>query len=342
MASKSSDHGNRESSDRRTDEPMGQAWSSGAEHLGDSPRARQSGRFYGAAMGRASQRSGEYGSERRSMYDPREQPGYFPGSNPAHDDQQRGPGMRMGSSRYDTAGDFSVGYGNDSGFSRMAGPERGSSEWSPDDRGWMPTPRPLQDRGLGTQMGQSRLDAPRTWDDRTHLSGQYHGLPVGRLSPEHFGRTWHREALTARDVMSRSVKALGRQSTLREVSQLMESEDVGVVPVCDERGRLLGLVTDRDLVVRAFKDDKLPSQIRVADVMTDDVEAVTPDETVLDVIELMGKKQIRRVPVVDRDDRLLGIISLGDIANRADYDHDLQDALHRISNKRSFWSRLMR
>ena len=79
-------------------------------------------------------------------------------------------------------------------------------------------------------------------------------------------------------------------------------------------------------------------QLRVEDVMTDDVSAVTEDEPLTSVLDLMGRKQIRRVPVVDRDDRLLGIISMADIANRADYDEDLQDAFERISSRRSFWS----
>ena len=72
--------------------------------------------------------------------------------------------------------------------------------------------------------------------------------------------------------------------------------------------------------------------------MTDDVSAVTEDEPLTSVLDLMGRKQIRRVPVVDRNDRLLGIISMADIAHRADYDEDLQDAFERISSRRSFWS----
>ncbi|HJR41036.1 MAG TPA: CBS domain-containing protein, partial [Gemmatimonadaceae bacterium] len=83
-----------------------------------------------------------------------------------------------------------------------------------------------------------------------------------------------------------------------------------------------------------------PLALRVADVMTEDVEAVTPDELVRDVVDLMGDRQIRRVPVVDADDRLVGIISMADVATRADFDEDLQDALEEISARRSFWSRV--
>jgi CBS domain-containing protein len=153
-------------------------------------------------------------------------------------------------------------------------------------------------------------------------------------------RRWQREPLTAREVMTRNVRTARRDSMLRDVAQIMKDEDCGVVPIVDERGSLVGIVTDRDLVIRAFTGGKTPDQLRVSDVMTDDVEAVHPDENIHDIISLMGRRQIRRIPVVDRDDRVLGIISMGDIANRADYDEELQEALDRVSSKRSFWSRL--
>jgi CBS domain-containing protein len=153
-------------------------------------------------------------------------------------------------------------------------------------------------------------------------------------------RKWQREPLTAREIMTRGVKTLRRDSSLREVAQLMKDEDCGVVPIVDERGSLVGIVTDRDLVLRAFTGGKTPDQLRAMDVMTDDVECVHPDEDIHSIIAVMGKKQIRRIPVVEKDDRVIGIISMGDIANRADYDEELQEALDRISSKRSFWSRL--
>ncbi|HEY7529771.1 MAG TPA: CBS domain-containing protein [Gemmatimonadota bacterium] len=151
---------------------------------------------------------------------------------------------------------------------------------------------------------------------------------------------WQREALTAGEIMTRGIKAVTKQSTLGNVAQIMKDENCGIVPVVDESHKLLGVVTDRDIVVRALASDHGTTDVTVADVMSDDVEAVTPDEEVREVIEVMGQKQIRRVPVVDRDDRLVGIISMADIANRADFDEDLQDALERISSKRSFWNRL--
>jgi CBS domain-containing protein len=150
-------------------------------------------------------------------------------------------------------------------------------------------------------------------------------------------RFWQREPLAARDVMTRNPRTVSRQSAHREAAAIMRDENCGVVPVVDANGRLEGILTDRDIVVRGVAHDRA-QELRIEDVMTDDVSAVTEDEPLTSVLDLMGRKQIRRVPVVDRDDKLLGIISMGDIANRADYDEDLQDAFERISSRRSFWS----
>ncbi|AKQ70232.1 CBS domain protein [Myxococcus hansupus] len=172
----------------------------------------------------------------------------------------------------------------------------------------------------------------------TSISTTTGGRPESRASRA--GRRWQHEPLSAREVMTRNVRTARRDSPLRDVAQIMKDESCGAVPIVDERGRLVGIVTDRDLVVRAFTGSRSPEQLRVSDVMTDDVEAVTPEDTLQDVIGLMGRRQLRRIPVVERDDCIVGIISLGDIALRADQDEELQHALERISAKRSFWSRL--
>ena len=177
--------------------------------------------------------------------------------------------------------------------------------------------------GLGHQAGQ------QPWQQ-----------PSGRGEQTERRSRWQREALTAREIMTKNPKSVRRDSSVREIAQIMRDENTGVVPVVDENGRLQGIVTDRDIVMRTLPEGKNPIDLRAADVMTDDVEAVTPDEEVKDVINLMGDKQIRRVPVVDQNDRLLGIISMADIATRVDYDEELQDALESISSRRSFWSRL--
>ncbi|QSQ21615.1 CBS domain-containing protein [Pyxidicoccus parkwayensis] len=184
------------------------------------------------------------------------------------------------------------------------------------------------------QQGRHREDRGRYYPPGPTARGS-----AGTRQDASTGRRWQREPLTAREVMTRNVRTARLDSPLREVAQVMKDEDCGVVPVVNEQGALVGIVTDRDLVVRGFTGGKTPDQLRVSDVMTEDVEAVTPDENILDVIALMGRQQVRRIPVVERDDRIVGIISMADIAHRADYDEELQEALERVSSKRSFWSR---
>ncbi|WNG41272.1 CBS domain-containing protein [Archangium violaceum] len=196
---------------------------------------------------------------------------------------------------------------------------------------------------------EQRLHEEREWEDRPGQRGGtgevYSGLvgmgqPVtSRDETQRRGR-WKREPLTAREIMTRHVKGVHLDSSLREVARVMKEEDCGIVPVVDERGRLRGVLTDRDLVIRTLAEGRPPDNMVARDIMTDDVEAVTPDEDIHSIIALMGRRQVRRVPVVERDDRLAGIISMADIATRADYDEELQEALDRISARRSFWSRL--
>lgn len=193
----------------------------------------------------------------------------------------------------------------------------------------------------------------RRREDRSEprgMDGDYAGLVgMGQGVPSREGRSeagtgrrgrWKREPRVAREVMTRHVKSAHLDSRLREVARIMKDEDCGIVPVVDERGRLRGVLTDRDIVIRTLAEGRPPDDMRARDVMTDDVEAVTPDEDVHGIIAMMGRRQVRRVPVVERDDRLVGIISMADIATRAHYDEELQEALDRISARRSFWSRL--
>lgn len=159
---------------------------------------------------------------------------------------------------------------------------------------------------------------------------------------------WYREPLAVADLMTKEVKTVSPDTRLAEVAALMRDEDVGVVPVVDSAGRLNGIVTDRDLVVRALAGGEAefpgqrPDELNAAQVSTKDVEAVSPHDSITDVLNLMGRKQIRRAPVVDNQGRLVGMISLGDIAKHADNDHELQETLQRISARRSFWTRIWR
>lgn len=123
------------------------------------------------------------------------------------------------------------------------------------------------------------------------------------------------------DIMSTRVQVVEPQQSLRAAAQLMKQFDVGSLPVCDGK-RLLGMVTDRDLALRAVAEGLAPDSACVSDVMTPDVEYCTEDQDTQDVMRQMGDKQLRRLPVVDADHRLVGIVSLGDLATRQRADID--------------------
>jgi CBS domain-containing protein len=153
---------------------------------------------------------------------------------------------------------------------------------------------------------------------------------------------WQRESLTVTDVMTSNVKSVAPDATARDIAEIMKQEDVGVVPVVHPDGRLLGLVTDRDLVIRGLAGGHSLDNARAENLATTDIEVVSTRDPLSAVLDLMGRQQIRRVPVVDDDDRLVGIVAIADITRHADYHEDLQHALEKISGRRSFWSRIWR
>lgn len=117
------------------------------------------------------------------------------------------------------------------------------------------------------------------------------------------------------DVMTPHVEVVAPDASLHEAAQKMRSLDVGPLPVCD-RDKVVGMVTDRDITVRAVADGRDPKNTRVRDVMTTDVVYCYEDDPLTRCVEIMETKQIRRILVMGRDNHLRGIISLGDIATR--------------------------
>jgi len=118
-----------------------------------------------------------------------------------------------------------------------------------------------------------------------------------------------------KDVMTRGVKVLHPDATLEEAAEAMKSLDVGPLPVCDGE-RLVGMITDRDITVRATAEGRNPKTTRISDVMTPDIIYLFEDQDVQEAARLMGEKQIRRLVVLNRDKRLAGMVSLGDLAVR--------------------------
>jgi len=153
-----------------------------------------------------------------------------------------------------------------------------------------------------------------------------------------------------------------RDTTLKEVAMMMKEEDTGVIPVVDyesrsgngkpaaddrnydtrnfSRSKLVGLITDRDIVVRAVAEGKDCATTRAEEVMSTDIHTARPNDRIVDVIREMGSKQVRRIPVVNENGYLRGIISMADVALETEADRELADAIEEISQGSSFWSKL--
>ena len=130
------------------------------------------------------------------------------------------------------------------------------------------------------------------------------------------------------DFMTRNVQVVRPDESLQRAAQVMDELNVGALPVCDSNG-LVGMITDRDITVRATAAG-LPAETPVAEVMTDHARWCTTEQTVQEAMQQMADVQIRRMPVVDADHQVVGIVSLGDLATR--HQGHVAAALRRISD----------
>jgi CBS domain-containing protein len=115
-----------------------------------------------------------------------------------------------------------------------------------------------------------------------------------------------------RDVMSRDVRVIGPEMTISEAARTMSDGGFGMMPV-GENDRMIGAISDRDIVIRAVAEGKGP-ETKVRDIMSTGIFWAYDDDTVEQAAQLMSEHQVRRLPVVDRDKRLVGIVALGDFA----------------------------
>lgn len=117
-------------------------------------------------------------------------------------------------------------------------------------------------------------------------------------------------------VMHKGAKWVSPDMPVSEIAALMKTEDIGSVPV-GENDRLVGMITDRDLALRVFSDGADPKTLKARDIMTKGVVYCRTDQSIEDAIHLMEDKKIRRLPVVDDNKRLVGMLSLGDVSHHA-------------------------
>jgi CBS domain-containing protein len=270
---------------------------------------------------------------------------------------------RYGSDRAD------YGYG---GGARGAGRDYGYGDYG-SRGGEMSGGRSSYGRGYGRDYGRGGYDESRSggYGDVDYGEGrdrddygrsQYdEGYSRGRYGSERSRRGKSPSRVRCRDIMTKDVVVATRETTIQQVAAMMRDEDTGVIPVVERRdatasnesgneggtgngrsnyGKLVGLITDRDIVIRAIAEGKDATLTRAEDVMTTDIHSAQPNDRVVDAIRKMGDKQVRRIPVVDGGGNLRGIISMADVALETEEDRELADALEEISSGASFWSKI--
>lgn len=222
-------------------------------------------------------------------------------------------------------------------------------------------------RGRFGERAEYEYDEPRysegreRWRDERNRSSLFDIR--GDLSPRG-SRAYapQRSRLRCRDIMTRDLVVATRDTTLIEVARMMKQEDTGVIPVVEydtksgngkthidernydtrsySRGRLVGLITDRDMVVRAVSEGKDCAITRAEEIMSTDIHTARPNDRVVEAIRKMGDKQVRRIPAVNENGYLVGMISMADIANETHDDVELAEAIEDISKGSSFWTRI--
>jgi CBS domain-containing protein len=136
--------------------------------------------------------------------------------------------------------------------------------------------------------------------------------------------------MQVKEVMTRGAECVRPDDTLQQVAEKMKQLDVGPLPVCDN-DRLAGMITDRDIVVRVVAEGRDPRTTRVREAMTDGICYCFEDDDVSEAARQMKKSQIRRLAVLNRDRRLVGIVSLGDLATETGDERLAGQTLQRVS-----------
>ena len=133
-----------------------------------------------------------------------------------------------------------------------------------------------------------------------------------------------------RDIMTTDPMCVSERDSIREVARIMAREDTGVVPVVDGK-KIIGMITDRDIVVRLVAEGKDPANAHVNEAMTKNVRAVKETDTVNDALNVMSSAQVRRVPVVNDRNEIVGIVSMKDVAGSGNQEGKVGQTVGNIS-----------
>lgn len=141
--------------------------------------------------------------------------------------------------------------------------------------------------------------------------------------------------MLVQDIMSRQLISAHEQDSAAFAARLLSRYNIGMLPVCSKNGTLRGVVTDRDLALRCLAGEEDPAQLRLADIMTRRVITATPEQSVEAAAQRMAREQVRRLPVT-QDGRVVGILSLSDLARTPDFSTEAAAALSEISGNIKF------
>ena len=136
--------------------------------------------------------------------------------------------------------------------------------------------------------------------------------------------------MKVKDVMSTNVVCVEPNESAAVAARLLSRFNVGALPVCTKDGRLRGMVTDRDIVLRCVAADDDAQTVKVSDIMTRRIYSVDAQESIQNASALMARRQVRRLPV-EEGGKLVGMVSLGDVAKLQDYTTEAAEALSEIS-----------
>lgn len=170
----------------------------------------------------------------------------------------------------------------------------------------------LVDEPASSEPAEAPVNARATHEVASEVASDEQGLPA------------QPGAVSAAALMTSRPRCASVDTSVADVAAIMKVADCGIVPIVDEREHLVGVVTDRDIVVRACAAGQSPKNTRAGDVMSREVETARPDDDVRSILARMAERQVRRIPVVAPDRRVLGVIAMADIANHARWsaEHD--------------------
>jgi CBS domain-containing protein len=140
------------------------------------------------------------------------------------------------------------------------------------------------------------------------------------------------ERMNVQDIMSKNPRTIAASANVRDAARIMKDEGVGVVPVVErEGGRLVGLLTDRDIAIRCVAEGKDPNHCTVQELMSANPKTIRAEQSVDEVMGIMGREQVRRIPVVDERGSIVGIVAQADVVREANNDKKAERTVEQIS-----------